>query len=69
MANNRSIFKLRQDVRRNLRIETYQAVLGDGATPPILDEPGQPGYVRVRYQQASGFSQPVTLPFEAVMIK
>lgn len=66
---DRSLLKLRQDVRRNLKLDTFQAVLGDGGTPPVLDEPGQPGFVRVRYQTASGFSAPVTLPFEAVMIK
>ncbi len=36
----------------------------------VIDEPGYPGYVRVRYSQQEGnLSQPTTLPFEANMIK
>lgn len=66
--SDRDWLQTKQQFRRYVRREEYKANLADDAG--VIDEPGYPGYVRVRYSQQEGnLSQPTTLPFEANMVK
>ena len=66
--SDRDWLKVKQQFKRYVRREEYRAQLGDETG--TIDEPGYPGYVRVRYSQQEGNpSQPTTLPFEANMLK
>lgn len=57
MSNNTSIniTEARNFVRRRLRLDTFRAVLGD--VNGVIDEPGRPGYVRVRRYTSDGLGQ------------
>ncbi len=59
--------ELRKQIRRVIGLDIYRATLGDANG--VINEPGLPGYVRIRYAQAGQLSQPVAVRFRAVMKK
>lgn len=53
--------------RRKMGLDVFYAVLGDENR--VIDEPGFPYMVRVRYTSANAFGQPTLVRFRAVMQK
>lgn len=62
MANEIELKRLRAELQKRLRLTRRRAVLGDNSSPAVVDEPGKPGYVRVRYAASGNNSSGFTFP-------
>jgi hypothetical protein len=61
MTRNNELFALANEYQKIVGLKVFRAILGDA--DGRVDVQGQDGYVYVRYQNANGFSQPMTVPF------